>query len=112
MAAGAGDQHGGYHQQASGEGARDRLALPARPGYVPPVDGDLKGCYGGHHAGRERAAGDLDDLALVARAGPGIQQLAGPIAERAGGVSCQDPILRGGDQANASGFDALTERGQ
>jgi hypothetical protein len=76
------------------------------------VDGDLEGCRSGHDAGRQRAAGDLDYLALVAGAGPGIQQLAGAIAERAGGVSRQDPVLRGGVQANASGFDALTERGQ
>jgi AcrR family transcriptional regulator len=41
VAAGAGDQHRGYRQQAGGQGARDRLALPAGLGYVPPVDGDL-----------------------------------------------------------------------
>jgi hypothetical protein len=76
------------------------------------VDGDLEGGRAGHDVGRQRAAGDLDDLALVAGAGPGIQQLAGAIAERAGGVSRQDPVLRGGVQGNASGFDALTERGQ
>jgi hypothetical protein len=76
------------------------------------VDGDLEGCRRGHDAGRQRAAGDLDDLALVAGAGPGIQQLAGAIAERAGGVSRQGPVLGGGVQANASGFDALTECGQ
>ena len=29
--AGAGDQHRGYRQQVDGQGARDRLALPARP---------------------------------------------------------------------------------
>ena len=76
-------------------------------------DGDLEGCRSGHDAGRQRTAGDLDDLAaLVAGAGPGIQQLASAIAERAGGVSGQDPVLRGGVQGDASGFDALTERGQ
>jgi len=85
--AGAGDQHRGYRQQVDGQGARDRLALPASPGYVPPVDGDLEGCRSGHDAGRQRAAGDVDDLALVAGAGPGVQQLAGAIAERPGGVS-------------------------
>ena len=108
----AGDQHRGYRQQVDGQGARDRLALSARPGYVPPVDGDLEGCRGGHDAGRQRAAGDVDDLVLVAGAGPGVQQLAGTIAERPGGVSCQVPVLRGRVQPNASGFDALTERGQ
>jgi hypothetical protein len=112
VAAGAGNQHRGYRQQAGGQGARDRLALPARPGYVPPVDGDLEGRRGSHDAGRQRAAGDLDDLALVAGAGPGIQQLAGAIAERAGGVGRQDPVLGGGVQANASGFDALAECGE
>ena len=76
------------------------------------MDGDLEGGRSGHGAGRQWAAGDLNDLALVAGAGPGIEQLAGAIAERAGGVSRQDPVLRGGVQANASGFDALTERGQ
>jgi hypothetical protein len=44
-------------------------------------------------------------------AGPGIEQLAGAIAERPGGVSRQVAVLGGGVQANASGFDALTERG-
>jgi hypothetical protein len=112
VAPGAGDQRRGYRQQVDGQGARDRLATPARPGYVPSVDGDLKGCRSGHDAGRQRAAGDLDDLALAAGAGPGIQQLTGAIAERPGGVSHQDPVLRGGVQANAPGFDTLTERGQ
>ena len=46
------------------------------------------------------------------RAGPGVQQLAGTIAERPGRVSCQVPVLRGRVQPDASGFDALTERGQ
>jgi hypothetical protein len=50
------------------------------------VDGDLEGCRSGHDAGRQRAAGDVDDLALVAWAGPGVQQLAGTIAERPGRV--------------------------
>jgi hypothetical protein len=53
VAAGAGDQHRGYRQQVDGQGARDGLALPARPGYVPPVDGDLEGCRSGHDAGRQ-----------------------------------------------------------
>src|SRR5690348_15584856 len=110
--AGTGDEHRGYRQQAGGQGAGDRLVRPARPGYVPSVDGDLEGCRSGHDAGRQRAAGDLDDLALVAGAGPGVQQLAGALAERPGGVSCQVPVLRGGVQPNASGFDALTDRGQ
>src|SRR5260370_38036588 len=35
--AGARDEHRGYHQQAGGQGARDRLALAARPGDVPPA---------------------------------------------------------------------------
>ena len=51
-------------------------------------------------------------LALPAGAGPGVQQLAGTIAERPGRVSCQVPVLRGRVQPNTSGFDALTERGQ
>src|ERR1019366_8784014 len=55
--AGAGDQPRGYHQQGGGQGARDRLALPARPGYVPPLDGDPEGGRGGHDAGREPAVG-------------------------------------------------------
>src|SRR6266566_3385313 len=110
--AGAGDQHWGYRQQVDGQGARDRLALPARPGYVPPVDGDLEGCRRSHDAGRQRAAVDVDNLALVAGAGPGVQQLAGTIAERPGRVSCQVSVLRGRVQPNASGFDALTEHGQ
>ena len=76
------------------------------------MDGDLEGCRSGHDAGRQRAAGDVDDLALVAGAGPGVQQLAGAIAEGPGRVSCQVAVLRGRVQANASGFDALTQSGQ
>ncbi len=51
-------------------------------------------------------------VALVAGAGPGIEQLAAAIAERPGGVSRQVAVLGCGVQANASGFDALTDRGQ
>ena len=76
------------------------------------MDGDLEGGRSGHDASPQRAAGDLHDLALVAGAGPGIEQSAGAIAERPGGVSRQVAVLGGGVQANASGFDALTERGQ
>lgn len=38
--------------------------------------------------------------------------LAGAIAERPGGISRQVTVLGGGVQANAPGFDALTERGR
>jgi hypothetical protein len=110
--AGARDEHRGYDQQAGGQGARDRLALSARPGYVPPVDGDLEGGRRSHDAGRQRAAGDLDDLTLVAGAGPGVEQPAGAVAERAGGVGRQGAVLGCGAQVNASGFDALADRGQ
>src|SRR5260221_13141197 len=96
MPTGAGDQYRRYHQQVGGQDARDRLALPARPGYVPPVDGDLEGCRSGQDAGLQRATGDLDYLALVAGAGPGVQQLAGTVAERPGGVSRQVTVLGGG----------------
>ena len=67
------------------------------------MDGDLQGGRSGQDAGRQRAAGDFDDLALAARAGPGIEQLAGAIAERPGRVSRQGRVLSGRDQANASG---------
>jgi hypothetical protein len=110
--AGAGDQRGGYLQQAGSQGARDRLALSARPGYVPPVDSDLEGGRGGYDAGRQRAAGDLNDLTLVAGGGPGIEQLAGAIAEGAGRVGRQVCVLGGRLEGNASGFDALADRGQ
>jgi hypothetical protein len=110
--AGARDEHRRYDQQAGGQGARDRLVLSACPGYVPPVDGDFEGGRRGHDAGRQRAVGDLDDLALVAGAGPGVEELAGAVAERAGGVGRQVAVLGGGVQVNVSGFDALADRGQ
>ena len=66
----------------------------------------------GHDARRQRAAGVLDDLTLVAGAGPGVKQLAGTIAESPGGVSRQVTVLARGFQANASGCDALTDRRQ
>ncbi len=94
VAAGARDQHRGYYQQGGGQGARDRLGLPARPGYVPPVDGDLEGRRGGHNAGRQRAAGDLDDLALLAGPGPGVQQRAAAVVEGPGRVSRDVAVLR------------------
>jgi hypothetical protein len=109
---GAGGQQRGYHQQVSSQDARDRLALPARLGYVPPVHGELEGCRGGHDAGRQRAAADVDDLALVARASPGVKQLAGTITEGPGGISRQVIVRGGGVQAKVSGFDTLTESGQ
>jgi hypothetical protein len=111
MPAGAGDEQRGYRQQAGGQGAGDGLALPARPGYVPSVNGDFKGCYAGHDAGRQRAPGDLDDLALVAGASPGVEEPVGAIAEGPGGVSRQVAVLGGGIQADTSGFDAFGERG-
>jgi hypothetical protein len=43
---------------------------------------------------------------------PEEQVPAGAIAERPGRVSGQVPVLRGRVQPEASGFDALTERGQ
>ncbi len=76
------------------------------------MDGDFEGGRGGHDAGRQRAAGDLDEVALVSGAGPGIEQLAGAVAERPGGVGCQVAVLGGGVEANVSGFDALADRGQ
>ena len=71
------------------------------------MDGDLESCRSGRDVRRQWAAGDVDDLALVAGTGPGVQQLAGTIAERPGGVSRQVTVLGGGVQANAPGFDAL-----
>src|SRR5258707_293767 len=109
---GARDECRGDHQQAGGQGARDRLALPARPGYVPPVDGDLEGGRGGHDAGRQRAARDLDDLALVAWAGPGLEQLAGGVAECPGGGGRQVVVFGGGGAATVSGSGALTAAAQ
>ena len=79
---------------------------------IPPVDGDLEGGGGGHDAGRQRAAGDLDDPVLVAGGGPGVQQLAGAIVEHPGGVRRQVAVLGAGLQANMSGLEALTEGGQ
>ena len=43
-----------------------------------------------------RPAGDVDNLALVAGAGPGAEQLAGTIAEGPGGVGRQVTVLGGG----------------
>ena len=94
--AGAGDQHRGYRQQVDGQGARDRLALPACPGYVPPVDGDLEGCRSGHDAGRQRAAGDVDDLALVAGAGPGVQQRQARSRNARAGSAARSPSSAAG----------------
>ena len=112
VSAGVGNQQWGHRQEVGGEGVRDRLAMPARPGHVPPVDGDLEGARTRHDARRQRAAGDVDDLVLVARAGPCGQEPAGTIAEGPDGVHGQVTVINRGVQANASGVDALVECGQ
>ena len=112
VAAGAGDQQRGYHQQAGGQGARDRLALPARPGHVPPVDGDFEGGRGGHRA----VASGQPAISTTWRWWPGPIQASSSSPARSrnarAGSAARTPSSGGGVQANASGFDALTERGQ
>src|ERR1700722_9515627 len=110
--AGAGDQDRRDHQQVGGQCGRDRPASTAGPGDVPAVHGDLEGGRGGQEAGCQRAAGDLDDLARAARARPGVEQVAGTIAEGPGRVGHQVIVLGGGVQADLAGFDARTDRGQ
>src|SRR3984957_7739753 len=110
--AGAGDQDRRDHQQVGGQCGRDRPASTAGPGDVPAVHGDLEGGRGGQEAGCQRAAGDLDDLARAARARPGVEQVAGTIAEGPGRVGHQVIVLGGGGQADLPGFDARTDRGQ
>ena len=108
-----GDQHRGWSPAGRCPGARDRLAPSACPGYVlHPWTATPRAAVAAMTLAANALSGDVDDLALAAGAGPGVQQLV-QVPDRGTPGRGQRPgprLPRAGSRPTMPSFDALTER--